>query len=114
MVAIACTIAFYFIHVSWLMFAVMFLVPDLSIAFYLTGPRIGSAGYNAAHCYIGILLVLAGRLSGWHAGDAVSLIWAAHIGLTGRWATDSSMQALSLTRTWDKLERLLAGAPKSD
>jgi hypothetical protein len=81
MVAIACTIAFYFIHASWLMFAVLFLAPDLSMAFYLTGPRIGSAGYNAAHCYIGpILLALTGQLTGWHPGDVVSLIWATHIG----------------------------------
>ena len=81
MVAIACAIAFYFIHASWLMFAILFVVPDLSIAFYLTGPRIGSAGYNAAHCYIGpLLLVLAGQLSGWQPADALSLIWAAHIG----------------------------------
>ena len=81
MVAIACAIAFYFIRASWLMFAILFFALDLSIAFYWTGPRIGSAAYNAAHCYIGpILLVLAGHLSGWRSGDAVTLIWAAHIG----------------------------------
>lgn len=70
--------------VSWTIFAVFFLAPDVSLAGYLAGPRVGASVYNAAHSYVGpILLILAllvsGRsFSGWPA--ATALIWTAHIG----------------------------------
>ena len=64
---------------SWLVFAVLFLAPDLSFVAYLAGPRIGALGYNMAHSYVGPALaaglaLLTGRPL------VVALIWAAHIG----------------------------------
>ena len=67
---------------SWKTFAIFFLVPDLSFAFYLAGSRAGAAAYNAAHSMIGpILLALAARLApqAWLLLPA-ALIWLAHIG----------------------------------
>lgn len=71
---------------SWWMFALFFLVPDLSFASYLFGPRIGAYGYNALHSTLGPLLLGA---IGWWADEfilrdilwAASLIWLAHIGM---------------------------------
>ena len=37
---------------SWWVYAIVFLVPDLSFAAYLAGPRAGAIIYNAAHSYM--------------------------------------------------------------
>jgi hypothetical protein len=34
---------------SWWIYAILFLLPDLSFAAYLAGPRPGAIVYNAAH-----------------------------------------------------------------
>ncbi len=65
---------------SWLMFGVLFLVPDVSFAGYLAGPRAGAAVYNAAHSYIGPLLLgfaLRMTMAGWLP---LAFIWGAHVG----------------------------------
>jgi hypothetical protein len=65
---------------SWLLFAVLFLAPDLSFLGYLAGPRVGAASYNALHTYVGpLLLAVALVLNG--SPLAVALIWTAHVGL---------------------------------
>lgn len=64
---------------SWLLFAALFLVPDVSFAAYLAGPRAGAIGYNVAHSYVGPVLVAAlALLTG--RPPVAALIWAAHIG----------------------------------
>lgn len=67
---------------SWWLFALLFLLPDISMLGYLSGPRIGAAIYNAFHTYpfpaaLGILGLL------WSAplAVAVALVWLAHIGV---------------------------------
>jgi hypothetical protein len=47
---------------SWWLFAVLFLVPDLSFLAYLAGPRLGAIGYNALHATIGPLLLGLGSM----------------------------------------------------
>lgn len=64
----------------WLLL-VLALAPDLSMAAYAAGPRLGSLGYNVVHTYL-LPLGLAG-LGLWF--DAVlalqvAAVWAAHIG----------------------------------
>jgi hypothetical protein len=64
---------------SWILFALLFFVPDITFLGYLPGPRVGASCYNTAHNYAvplaaGILLHLLGR------SVAVPLIWVAHIG----------------------------------
>lgn len=46
----------------WLL-AVLALAPDLSMAAYAAGPRVGSVGYNAVHTYTGPLALGAAGLS---------------------------------------------------
>jgi hypothetical protein len=66
---------------SWLLFAVLFLVPDISMLAYLINPRIGAMSYNAVHSYIGaVSLALLGLVADIRVCIAISLIWAAHIG----------------------------------
>jgi uncharacterized protein DUF4260 len=36
----------------WVLFAVLFLAPDLSMVGYVAGPRTGAATYNLVHTYV--------------------------------------------------------------
>ena len=66
---------------SWVLFAVLFLVPDISMLGYLINPKVGAMTYNAVHNYIGaVLLALVGLIADNRICAAISLIWAAHIG----------------------------------
>jgi Domain of unknown function (DUF4260) len=67
---------------SWWLFAALWLVPDLSFAAYLAGPRWGSYGYNALHAYL-LPAVLAGAALCLHSNMAlgVAVIWFNHIGV---------------------------------
>ncbi|MGC2464154.1 MAG: DUF4260 domain-containing protein [Candidatus Acidiferrum sp.] len=67
---------------SWLLFAALFLVPDLSMLGYLVNIRVGAISYNAVHTYLGPLAlstyaVASNRLPIF----SISLIWVAHIAL---------------------------------
>jgi hypothetical protein len=64
---------------SWLLFAALFFVPDVSFAGYVAGPRVGATIYNVAHSYVGPL-VLALTMLGAGMGLTIAVIWAAHIG----------------------------------
>lgn len=67
---------------SWLLFALLLLAPDISLAGYAAGPRVGAISYNIAHTYlIPASLIVAGVAVGVRAILAVGLIWFAHIGL---------------------------------
>jgi uncharacterized protein DUF4260 len=64
----------------WPLFALLFLVPDLSLLGYLASARIGAAGYNAAHSLVGPAVLVA---VGWAGGQLpleIGCIWVAHIG----------------------------------
>src|SRR5437762_14074907 len=45
---------------SWLVYAILFLAPDLSFAAYLAGPKPGAILYNAAHSYIAPVSLMVG------------------------------------------------------
>ncbi|SDN72608.1 protein of unknown function [Polaromonas sp. JS666] len=66
---------------GWGWFAALFLLPDLSFAAYLAGPRWGALAYNAAHSYLGAVGLLAvGVLGASPLLLAAALVWCAHIG----------------------------------
>ncbi len=66
---------------DWKQFAILFLAPDLSFAFYLFGPRAGAFAYNAAHSTLGPLaLAAAGIASAQPLATGIALIWLAHVG----------------------------------
>jgi hypothetical protein len=81
-IALAAIVAFGHSGASWRLFAALILAPDFSILFYLAGPRIGAAFYNAAHIFLGpIALFAASAALAAPAGIAAALIWCAHIGI---------------------------------
>lgn len=65
---------------SWLVFAALFLAPDLSMFGYLRSVATGTVSYNLVHTYVGpALLALAGLALG-PVALGLAAIWAAHIG----------------------------------
>lgn len=67
---------------SWWLFVLLFLLPDLSILAYLAGPRIGAVVYNALHTYVlPALLFVLGFVSEGSLLMGLGLIWGAHIAL---------------------------------
>ena len=68
-------------HASWLLFALLFLAPDLSMLGYLVGAHIGSVLYNSVHSYIlPLALMTVVLLRHQPAVLPYALIWLAHIG----------------------------------
>lgn len=67
---------------DWGRFALLFLVPDLSLFAYLAGPARGAVAYNAAHTTIGPLVYGAfGAALGQPVLLQLAAIHLAHIGL---------------------------------
>ena len=67
---------------NWLAVVPLLLVPDLSAAGYLAGPRIGAFTYNAAHTWLPGIAVTA--LGFWLGSPAIHLaggILIAHVGM---------------------------------
>jgi hypothetical protein len=64
---------------SWILFAVLFFVPDVSFAGYLAGPKAGAVVYNAAHSYVGPIALALGFIGTGRTSE-LALIWVAHIG----------------------------------
>ena len=75
------TLALYHrLHAGWVLFAVLFLAPDLFMLGYLVGARVGSACYNFGHWIAVPLALLAYGLLATHPlACAIALIWLAHI-----------------------------------
>jgi Domain of unknown function (DUF4260) len=72
------------LHGSWLLFVVLFLVPDLSLLGYLTegNGRFAAALYNSIHCYgVPVIVALIGWKSPFILFEKVAAIWIAHIAL---------------------------------
>lgn len=66
---------------SWLLFALLFLAPDLSMGGYAINATAGSIIYDAIHTYVGPLLLGTYSLTmDSRAALLVALIWVAHIG----------------------------------
>ncbi len=75
-------VAFSMTEQPWWLFALLILVPDLSMAGYLAGSRVGALVYNAAHVTLGpIVLTVGGLLLGDLLVLGVAMIWLAHIGI---------------------------------
>ena len=70
------------IGAGWVLFAVLFLWPDLFMAGYLVNTRVGARLYNLVHTEV-LPVALAGVSFGLRRSAllAFALIWLAHIGM---------------------------------
>ncbi len=66
---------------NWLLFVLLFLVPDLSMLGYVVGRRTGAISYNLFHThFLPGLLTTFGLLAGLPLLVSLALVWFAHIG----------------------------------
>ena len=66
---------------SWWLFAALFFAPDLSMVFYLVGPRLGAVAYNCLHVtFVPLVLGVLGFVSSKPLLVGIALIHIAHIG----------------------------------
>ena len=67
-------------HFSWLLFAILFLTPDLFMLGYLMNVRAGAAFYNLVHTLtVPLALLFVSYLQHWTLATSIALIWTAHI-----------------------------------
>ncbi|WP_054712840.1 DUF4260 domain-containing protein [Bacillus sp. JCM 19041] len=70
------------VDVSWWLFFLLLLLPDLSMLGYIVNNRIGSYSYNVFHTYIlPLLLIIFSVILEQNTMLALGLIWMAHIGM---------------------------------
>jgi hypothetical protein len=78
---IGMTLLYYIWDGDWWVYAVLFFVPDLSFAAYLSGPRFGAMVYNAFHSYLAPMAMMT---TGFGTASplilSIAMIWLAHIG----------------------------------
>ncbi|HEV3371539.1 MAG TPA: DUF4260 domain-containing protein [Xanthobacteraceae bacterium] len=80
-VLVAAVIAYAWNGRGWLMFALLFLAPDISMLGYLGGRKLGAGIYNFAHTYIlPAALAAYGLYQSQPLALDLALIWIAHIG----------------------------------
>ncbi len=79
--ALAAGTMYQFFHGSWILFILLFLVPDVFMIGYLINKRAGALLYNVGHSTIGpLVLVWAGWFFGTENLYLLGLIWLAHVG----------------------------------
>ena len=72
---------YHWIQASWFQFALLFLVPDISMLGYAANVRVGAISYNAVHCCAAPLILAACSFGTNHPAIlSLSIIWIAHIG----------------------------------
>jgi hypothetical protein len=73
-------VAYAWLGQSWLIFALLFLAPDLAMLGYLRSTAVGTISYNLVHTYAApALLALLGLAVG-PLAFGLAAIWTAHIG----------------------------------
>ena len=81
-VAIGATVLYFDAGHAWWLFLALALAPDLSMAAYAAGPRVGAAAYDVVHTYVlPVALAVVGVAAGAETAVAVALVWLAHIGV---------------------------------
>jgi hypothetical protein len=81
-VAIAALVIYFWAGHAWWLILVLALAPDLAIAAYAAGPRIGAVAYDVIHTYaLSVGLGVVGVVADSDAAVAVALIWLTHIGV---------------------------------
>lgn len=67
---------------SWWWFALLLLVPDISMVGYLVNTKVGAAVYNLGHSLVGPGLLLGWAwLEGPNLALALGSVWLAHVGM---------------------------------
>ena len=74
-------VAYAWLGQSWLVFALLLLVPDLAMLGYLRSTATGTLTYNLAHTYVAPALLAVLGLAVGPLAFGLAAIWTAHIGV---------------------------------
>lgn len=81
MVLVVAVAGYVLLDGGWLLLALLFLLPDISMVGYLWGPGPGASVYNLGHTSLAPATLLA---VGWFTDGLlaveIGLVWSAHIG----------------------------------
>jgi hypothetical protein len=67
--------------IAWWLAVILFLLPDVSFAGYVLGPKAGAVVYNAVHVYaLGMVLIAVGLAIGSGTVAALGALWMGHAG----------------------------------
>lgn len=81
-VAIAALVIYFWAGHPWWLILGLALAPDLAMAAYAAGPRIGAAAYDVVHTYVlPVGLGAVGLVADSDGAVAGALIWLTHIGV---------------------------------
>jgi hypothetical protein len=81
-VALAAVTLYFYADFPWWLLLVLALAPDVSIAGFAAGKRVGTATYNAAHTYAApVTLGAIGVVAEVDLALQVALVWITHIGV---------------------------------
>lgn len=81
-VFIACLFWYAHLNASWLLFVLLWLVPDISMVGYLKNTKLGAVIYNFAHNYMLVLAIVGlGFLLHSNLLVAIGVIFTSHVGL---------------------------------
>ncbi|MCP8615881.1 DUF4260 domain-containing protein [Salirhabdus salicampi] len=70
------------LNFSWLLFIVLFFIPDVSMVGYGISKKFGALTYNIFHTYtVPTIFILMGVFSTMETLVMIGLIWSAHIGM---------------------------------
>jgi hypothetical protein len=81
-VAVAALLIYFWADHPWWLVVVVGLAPDLAMAAYAAGPRVGAVVYDLAHTYaFPVILGAVGVVADGGSAVALALIWLTHIGV---------------------------------
>ncbi len=75
-----CVTVYASLDAPWWLFAVLFLLPDLSFQAYISGRGAGTTAYNLTHTEVGPMVLGLAGLAMFPALIPYALIWGAHVG----------------------------------
>lgn len=76
---VASIFVYYFYGYSWSLFAIFFLLPDITLLGYLFSAKIGAILYNITHSYVGAVMFAMFTVFFAPSLMPFVLIWLAHI-----------------------------------
>src|SRR5207237_3131394 len=77
---IGMTLLYYIWDGDWWIYAILFFMPDLSVAVYLSGPRFGAFIYNTAYSYLAPVAIMTGGFASvYPILLSIAMFWLAHL-----------------------------------
>jgi hypothetical protein len=81
-VAVSAVIVYFYADYPWWLLLALALAPDVSFLGFAVNGRVGTTAYNAAHTYVGpVLLGALGVVAETELLVQIALIWITHIGV---------------------------------